>query len=198
MSTDIIRENILLDTTSSTASFIYNLDPTAFPNGPNSVPRFLYTCLADLCSGIPGTFSDIVIADYGLADTKSTLGIILQPDEIRPSSLFANSDTLGAECTYLSILVRNVKTARDFNLMRDIGLRLIYILDFRSRNSPYNQYLDVNNLSPDLSVGNSYDYTVSPNFYYKAKWEGSTVPHAIEQTHRFSLEYVRVFPDLFS
>lgn len=193
MSTDVIKANIVLDTVSSTAITIYNLNPGVW-SSPGQVPRYLYTSLSDLMSTW-GTLSDLVVADYGQATLKATVGIILQPTEIVESVHrdFARSDEDGGEYGYTQVLVKNLNTSTDYLLTRDIGLRLRYILDEGLRGLPNNQFMLALGASASTDMIILNDNSIYPNSYYKVQWENSGILYANQQVHTFRTEYVRVF-----
>ncbi len=194
MSAEVIRSELLKDTTSVSALDVYNLNPGIW-NNPSDVPRYLYTCLLDLASGTANSLDKLIVADYGTNITQASLGIIIQPTETIESvydSEFISADSQGAEKTRIDILVKLVKTSTDFYLNRDIGLRIRYILDLNLRALPNNQFMLINSpyaLDPSVIADNSID----PGSYYKMSWEYSAIPAVSEQKHRFICSYIRCF-----
>ncbi len=185
----MIRANLLLDTVSTTALDIFN---SGNQQGqwltPADVPRFLYTSLTDLCSGY-GILSDLIVSDYGISETQATAPIIIQPTEIDPSysADFLEQDVSGAYYMEFDILVKQVRTSKDIYFIRDVGLRIIYILHHTYRGSQYNQFSNAHaGTSPDLFIIG--DNTIYPGTDCKCKWKYSGILRVSQQLLHFCLD----------
>ncbi len=194
MSADLVRANILLDTISTTALDIYNspMNQNLWTD-PSQVPRFIYTSLSDLVSGF-GPLSSNVISDYGLAEIPANACIIIQPSETMKSNTgdFLESDITGAYYMEFNILVKNLRTSKDLYLTRDMGLRLIYILDHGIRGNSYNQFSNAHaETSPDLFIIG--DNTIYPGAECPMKWRGSDILRVSQWNLRFCLDSVFMF-----
>lgn len=199
MSIDVVRSNLLYDTVSSTASYVYtNLNSNGYYSSPAAVPRYIYTSLAELCSGFTGgNLNKAIVSDYGTSVIPAGGAIILQPDGFEESAEqgWIPQDESGAEYSYNWILVQNVKTSTDVELIKDIGLRIRYVLDSNLRSLMDNQFMAVHSgatwLSPDLDV--SADNSINRDSPYKVSWEHSGILRASQQAHRYRSVYWRTF-----
>jgi len=196
MSTDTIRANILLDTTSWTQIEYFNyinnngVNWTGYTSA-NQIPRHITTCLADLCSSFGQPFSSLVVADMGVAETPSTTGIFIQPSESIDSvdGDFIMNDQTGSFYAEVDILVHNLRTSKDYLLVRDIALRLIYILDHKFRSLDSNQFMVANDIpSPDLNIIG--DTAINPSGMFKVRLTRAGMLRSAEQPLRFCIDSV--------
>jgi hypothetical protein len=199
MSHDVIEAVLKSDLTSWSAQYYYdNYNTDSRLTSSSQVPRYIYTCLCDLITGAVGaspTFDQLIVAEYGVTKTPASLGVIIQPTDVVEPALhfdFVSDDDLGAKKAYVNILVKNIFTSTDYYRVRDIGLRIQYILDSKLRGLANNQFMLVNSpgtLDPSVLVDNS----ISPDSYFKVQWEASSTPHAKEQSHRYCVVYNQYF-----
>lgn len=191
---EIIKATILSDTTSTTALDVFtNYNPGIYDSAAD-VPRHVYMCLAELCTGTGKNFDELVIASYGQKITPATKAIIIQPSQTMKAkdSEYIPEDSPGAVITEIDILVSNIKTSADVTLTRDIGLRLQYILDHELRGLEDNQFRRFHTgTGPDLPITG--DNTIDKSGCYKVFWVGSGTLFAAEQAHKFIARYNRAF-----
>ncbi len=188
-----IEAELKRDTTSWNAQFYFdNYNDYGRYTSASQVPRHVYTCLSDLVSSV-GSLSTVVYSELGTAGKGARLGItILGTDYCEDYDEFLADDTFGGIKQTFYIQVNNVMTATDYYLIRDIGLRLIYILDHRARGLTNNQFMLVNSpgtLDPSAASDNSFYWDT----YFKVKWENSQSMNAKEQIHTFTAFYERMF-----
>lgn len=186
---EVLRQNLLLDTTTISASTVTNLYPTLF-SGSAAVPPYINTCLVDLLGLIGGSaiLATHIISTQGEQKTRTDAQIIIQPtDQVEPyeAPQGIDIDTQGGETAYIDILVKNVKDTGSVALVKNVGLRIRMLLDYNLRGSSTLYYL-----TPDLQVLN--EPSVQKG-YFKCEWVRSTLLTATEQAHRFRCSYVRVF-----
>jgi hypothetical protein len=198
MSIKVLINEILLDTQNSTAQFVFdNLNNGEF-DSVSQVPRFRYTSLNTLCSSYGG-ISSILHGYQGVASDKPNK-IELQQVEIDEDLMIAGTDEADDENMVVQILVKltinqvaSPSTAlAQYELIRDIGLRLRYILDSRLRSVSTNQFMylrDSDRRDPDVSVDN----TLTPDQDYLIEWKRSGKATATEQVHLLVANFSRAF-----
>lgn len=199
MSHDVIEAELKKDTTSWSAQYYFdNYNTDGRLSSASQVPRYIYTCLVDLLTGFGTTnltVDQLIVAEYGMRKVPSSPCIIIQPTynmEPYMRHEYVMEDTIGAESTYINILVKNVFNNTDYYRVRDIGLRVRYILDSKMRGLENNQFMIVNNpseLDPSVLVDNSLD----PTSAFKMQWEQSGLIETKEWAHRFCCAYVTYF-----
>jgi hypothetical protein len=191
MSCDVIRGIIINDTVSIPASGVFaNFNPGHWTS-PASVPRFLYTSIQDMASA-HGNINNFTQVEYGLAETPSAFSIILQETDNCENADYPDyvdaTGIPGATLMHMDILVSASKVTGDVYLVRDIGLRIRYLLDNQLRG------LSGNVFCPELDPLNfiSYDNTITPD-YYKVRWDKTDALRGSQQAHHLTTAFVRTF-----
>jgi hypothetical protein len=198
MTIKVLLNEIRLDTQDSTPTYVFdNLNDGEFDN-INHIPRFRYTSLNTLCSAYGG-LSAVLHGYQGVATNKTNM-IELQQDEVDDSLLIAPSDEIDEENMVVKIMVKlainqlaNTTAAfAQYELIRDIGLRLKYILDTRARCISTNQFMHLresDRRDPDTSVDN----TLTPDQDYLIEFKKSGKITATEQVHWLVVNFSRSY-----
>lgn len=191
MSLEVLKAELLKDNVDYTAQQILDLEDSEY-SSLAQVPRHVMTSLTTLCSAY-GTLDDLVFIELGTNAAK-TNKITLQMYQITDPQLLADDDfaTKRLEVRIHVLLSKNKNDTAQWRLIRDIGLRLEYILEHRSRIKPNNTYMLEHyewSADPDVTIDN----TIDRNSRYKIEFCRSTVPTSTEQVHEIACEYTRAF-----
>lgn len=130
----VIRYN-LLDNIDSTAQEAYLANTSCYSSSAD-VPVWIYTSLATLLGCPSANIGSFVIADLGEAKTPTNPCIIIETGDIIEGvdvSDGLRSDMVGQDETYIKILVNNVKTNKNFYLVKNTLMRIRYLLDANIR-----------------------------------------------------------------
>ena len=196
MSEDVILAAIRLDTLSTTATAVYNENPDNFYPSAAGVPRHTYTCLAALLTGM-GTLTDLTSISRGTG-ANPTVGIIIEPSRSYEGNDFddiMNNPEPGATRALVKIIVKGIRTGTDLALVRDIGLRLQYILDHNHRAIEGNTYM-ANRTNQEIDT--SADITIlnplaNNSGYFRMFLQRSDELSVGEWSHVYKLEFIRNF-----
>lgn len=199
MAHDVIEAVLKSDTTSWSAQYYFdNYNTNGNLTSASQVPRYIYTCLADLVTGfgVSGlSYDQLIVAEYGQRKVPSTPCVVIQASLSLEPALdlgYVADDDFGADKCYVNILVKNIFNNTDYYRVRDIGLRIRYVLDSKLRGLSNNQYMLVNSpyaLDPSVLVDNSID----PTSYFKMEWQRSDMLETKEWAHRFCCVYNNYF-----
>lgn len=186
MPESIIKTTLVADYTDTTASAISAAYPLLYPTA-SSVPTYAYTSLATLLGVASGGLPLVIIAALGQGDTPATAAVIIEGSFMCEATLDRDgveSDHPGAEYAEIGILVRNVRYATSINLVKNVTLRIRYLIDYNLR-----QWRG----SPgDLTI--SGDNSISPDEYFKVFWQKSQLVSASEWATTYKCSYSRSFP----
>ncbi len=198
MSIEVLANEIKTDTISTTALDVFtNYNPDNEFTDVSQVPRFRYTSLADLVSAY-GTLNSLVYCNLGVP-TKESNHITLQQVYVDTDLEIAEPDDINGEQMAVEILVKlstnvlpNATAAlNQYRLLRDIGLRLKYILDTRNRANPESNPFMANKTRRDPVT--TIDNTISPTSDYLIFWKRSGKATASEQTHYLIVNFSRAY-----
>jgi hypothetical protein len=144
-----------------------------------------------------GNITNYVNIDYGQADLPASFCIIIQESDTCESSNYPEfmdaTGILGATFMHVDILVSNPKTSIDVHLIRDVGLRIRYLLDNQLRGLEGNAFTNASGyLDPIDPITLAYDPTITPT-YYKIKWDQSDILRAKQQAHHLTAAFIRTF-----
>lgn len=197
MSLEVLQSEIEKDTVDSTASDVRARNPGKWASD-SAVPRFLYTSLATLASAY-GSLSEMIIINVGTQLQARSSGIFIEQVEIddTPEAML-DTDNFPDEQMTVKILVKLAQNSIasqglwQYYLIRDIGLRLKYILDTRARSLPDNTFMLAHyptTRDPDVSA----DPTIDPDSPYVMRLVYSGKPTATQQEHCLIAEFTRAF-----
>lgn len=191
----IVRAAILLDTLSVAASTVYAAHPDRYIN-VGAVPTHVTTCLAEMLTAY-GSLPDMVDISQGDASGK-TVGISIEPAVYFESCSDALDNEFytpqpGAQKCKIGLIVKGIRTKIDPTLTKNVGLRLMYILDNDNRSIEGNTYMAQRST---LDMDTSSDNTVlNPQVggYFKMTWKRSDGLTVGEWASVFFVEFVRNF-----
>lgn len=188
---DVIRQYLITDTTDTTAAAVAAAYPTYFTGGASSVPVYAYQSLLTLMACAGTTLDNIIISEYGEAKIPATVAMVIQTTWIResvdlPSGL--KSDDPGAEYAQVDIWVRNVSFTRNSNIVKNISLRVRYLLDLNLR-----QFRSKETASVPPGIPTFGDPSIKQDYVY-CIWMGAGKQIASEWSNTYMVQYERSFP----
>lgn len=187
MPTEIIKAFLAQDYTDVSPQTIYTNNPTVYTSSAD-VDVWVYQSLATLLQVSSGNLSARIVEAYGQGIERTDAHIVIQQSRVEESitSLLSyKSDQIGAEYADVQITAYNAALATSPDLVRNIQLRIRYLIDHSVRQlrgkSPYIS------ISGDTSILNQY-------FGCMWIWQGSLITSEFATGYR--VDYVRRFPTL--
>lgn len=185
---ELIIKNILeQDYVDSSAAAIQALNSTIFASA-SDVPTYCYTSLATLVGVSSSVLPSRIVANYGEAVTPTSMCIVIQPTRVTESvdsPWGMRSDEPGAECGYIDILVKNVRTTTSVSPVKNIQARIRLLIDATLR-----QYRREAN-----TLGNAGDNSIL-NDYVLSFWEMDGILFASEYGSRYRCEFIKAYPSV--
>lgn len=184
---DVLRAEMIKDTTSTTAAAVMALYPGRFAR-PEDVPEYLYMSLADIwgeadidkwvhvdISGQTKTAGNIIINEVMVVDSSETP---------------ANIDLPGAESAQVDITYQKPRNTLLAQVVRNAELRTRLLLDYTLRQS-------IRVVAPDLPALDGSNFKIDSSiedYWIKAFWRGYSIePTTSYVVSRYRVEYVRLF-----
>lgn len=180
----VIKAN-LLDYEDSTAEDVYLLNTTVFSSS-SDVPVWMYTSLTTLLGCPSSELTSRIIGDLGEAKIPTSPCIVIETDETL-EGVYANtglmSDQPGQDEAFLRILIKNVKTDKNIYLIKNVLMRVRYLLDanIRQFGTPVR--------FADLTI----DTNEFAQSYFRCYYQSMSIPVASEAEIRLKVCFIWQF-----